>query len=84
MAFPILQVGAVLTNIICTKVSIPTRPNCYKENFGQFPHKFKCCPFNNVFVNHGRICACVPPQYGRKLFDIIKFSGGHVNFVLYV
>lgn len=73
MALPMLQVGAVLTNLVCTKVPILARPHCYRDNADRYPHKFKCCPYNYVFVNYDRICSCVPKKYG-KIPDFKHFS----------
>eukprot|EP00105_Crassostrea_gigas_P019138 XP_011437523.1 PREDICTED: uncharacterized protein LOC105335381 isoform X1 [Crassostrea gigas] len=67
MALPMLQVGAVLTNLVCTKVPILARPHCYRDNADRYPHKFKCCPYNYVFVNYDRICSCVPKKYAQTL-----------------
>lgn len=60
-----LQVGAVLTNLVCTKVPILARPHCYRDNADLYPNKFKCCPYDYVFVNYDRICSCVPKKYGK-------------------
>lgn len=65
MALPMLQVGAVLTNLVCTKVPILARPHCYRDNADLYPHKFKCCSYDYVFVNYDRICSCVPKKYGK-------------------
>lgn len=73
MALPMLQVGAVLTNLVCTKVPILARPHCYRDNADRYPHKFKCCPYDYVFVNYDRICSCVPKKYG-KIPDFKHFS----------
>lgn len=81
MALPMLQVGAVLTNLVCTKVPILARPHCYRDNADRYPHKFKCCPYDYVFVNYDRICSCVPKKYGKipdfkhfSLFIFVSFS----------
>ncbi|XP_078334915.1 uncharacterized protein LOC111100662 isoform X2 [Crassostrea virginica] len=69
MALPMLQVGAVLTSLVCTKVPLPTRPHCYRDTAGPFPQKFKCCPFDYVFINYERICSCVPKSYAQRIRD---------------